>query len=155
MSVDQAEPNWEPRLLVLLCNWCLYSDLDQVELARVQEQSGVRIVRIPCMGRMDPMHVLMALQEGIDGVLVAGCHLGDCHYKQGNLMAERRIALLQTVLEASRTRGRTRFAHISTADRGKLPRLVDEIRESVRALGPLKPQAASGVKVEPVQEETT
>ena len=85
------------------------------------------------------MHVLMALQEGIDGVLVAGCHLGDCHYKRGNLMAENRIAVLQTVLKAAGVmKGRVRFAHISTAERGILPRLIKEVQEEVKALGPIE-----------------
>jgi len=88
-----SEQDWEPRIVVFLCDWCLYSELDRADIARVQEQPNVRIVKIPCLGRMDPMHVLMALQEGIDGVLVAGCHLGDCHYKRGNIMAENRIAV--------------------------------------------------------------
>ncbi|MBE9472191.1 MAG: hydrogenase iron-sulfur subunit [Chloroflexi bacterium] len=133
------ERDWEPRIIVFLCDWCLYSELDRADIARVQEQPNVRIVKIPCLGRMDPMHVLMALQEGIDGVLVAGCHLGDCHYKQGNLMAENRIAVLQTVLKAAGVmKGRARFAHISTAERGVLPRLIEEVKEEVKALGPIE-----------------
>ena len=135
----ENERDWEPRIVVFLCDWCLYSELDRADIARVQEQPNVRIVKIPCLGRMDPMHVLMALQEGIDGVLVAGCHLGDCHYKQGNLMAENRIAVLQTVLKAAGVmKGRTRFAHISTAERGILPRLIEEVQEKVKALGPIE-----------------
>ena len=133
------ERDWEPRIIVFLCDWCLYSELDRADIAEVQEQPNVRIVKIPCLGRMDPLHVLMALQEGIDGVLVAGCHLGDCHYKQGNLMAENRIAVLQTVLKAAGVmKGRARFAHISTAERGILPRLIEEVKEEVKALGPIE-----------------
>ncbi|MCK4471334.1 MAG: hydrogenase iron-sulfur subunit [Anaerolineae bacterium] len=133
------ERDWEPRIIVFLCDWCLYSELDRADIARVQEQPNVRIVKIPCLGRMDPMHVLMALQEGIDGVLVAGCHLGDCHYKRGNLMAENRIAVLRTVLKAAGAmKGRARFAHISTAERGILPRLIEEVQEEVKALGPIE-----------------
>ena len=133
------EQDWEPRIIVFLCDWCLYSELDRADIARVQEQPNVRIVKIPCLGRMDPMHVLMALQEGIDGVLVAGCHLGDCHYKRGNLMAENRTAVLQTVLKAAGAmKGRARFAHISTAERGVLPRLIEEVKEEVKALGPIE-----------------
>ena len=133
------ERDWEPRIMVFLCDWCLYSELDRADIAGVQEQPNVRIIKIPCLGRMDPMHVLMALQEGIDGVLVAGCHLGDCHYKQGNLMAENRIAVLQTVLKAAGVmKGRARFAHISTAERGILPRLIKEVQEEVKALGPIE-----------------
>ncbi len=138
MSTDRRKPNWEPKIIVLMCDWCLFSELDRADLARVQAQPNVRIVKIPCLGRMDPMYVLTALQEGIDGVLVAGCHLGDCHYKRGNFMAENRIAVLQTVLETSSLKGRTKFAHISTAERGVFPRLVEEMQQKIGALGPIE-----------------
>lgn len=120
-----------------MCEWCLCSELDQADVARVQAQPNVRIIRIPCLGRMDPLHVLMALQEGIDGVLMAGCHLGDCHYRQGNFMAENRVNLLLRVLEAAGGKGRARLAHVSTVDRGVFPRLVEEVRAEVKALGPI------------------
>ena len=139
MSASQAKPDWEPRIVVFLCKWCLYSKLDQADIAEVQEQPNVRVVRIPCLGRMDPWHVLMALQEGIVGVLVAGCHLGDCHYWQGNFMAENKMTVLQTVLKAAGEKGRTRFTHVSTAERGLFPRLVEEMKEEVKALGPIEP----------------
>jgi F420-non-reducing hydrogenase iron-sulfur subunit len=137
LSTVQAKPDWEPRIVIFLCDWCLYSELDQADIARVQAQPNVRIVKIPCLGRMDPLHVLLALQEGIDGVLVAGCHLGDCHYRQGNFMAENRVSVLLRVLEAAGEKGRARLAHVSTAERGVLPRLVEEVKEEVKALGPI------------------
>ena len=139
MSASQAKQDWEPRIVVFLCNWCLYSTLDQADIAKVQEQPNVRIVKIPCLGRMDPLHVLMALQEGIDGVLIAGCHLGDCHYRQGNFIAENKMTVLQTVLKAAGEKGRARFTHVSTADRGLFPHLVEEMLEEVKALGPIQP----------------
>ena len=139
MGASQTKPDWEPSIVTFLCNWCLYSRLDQADIARVQEQPNVRIVKIPCLGRMDPLHVLVALQEGADGVLVAGCHPGDCHYKRGNFMAENKMVVLQKVLEAAGDQGRVRFAHVSTAERGKFPRLVEELVEEVRALGPIEP----------------
>ena len=135
MDADQMKPDWEPKIVAFLCNWCLYSRLDQADIAQVQERPDVRIIRIPCLGRMDPMHVLVALQEGIDGVLVAGCHPGDCHYKRGNFLAENRMHVLQTVLEANGDTGRVKFAHVSTAERGIFPRLIEELVEEVRTLG--------------------
>ena len=137
MNADLMKPDWEPKIVTFLCNWCLYSRLDQADIARVQERPDVRIIRIPCLGRMDPMHVLVALQEGIDGVLVAGCLPGDCHYKRGNYLAENRMTVLQAVLEANGDTGRVKFAHVSTAERGRFPRLVEELVEEVRALGPV------------------
>ena len=83
------------------------------------------------------MHVLTALEEGIDGVLVAGCQPGDCHYKRGNYLAENRMHVLQTVLEANGDGGRVKFAHVSTAERGIFPRLIEELVEEVRTLGPV------------------
>lgn len=146
MSDGQVKPNWEPRIVVFLCDWCLCSELDQADIAQVEEQPNIRIVRVPCLGRMDPMYVLMALQEGIDGVLVAGCHLGDCHYKRGNLMAENKITVLQAVLEAARAKGRARFAHVSTAERGIFLRLIEEMKEEVKALGPIETDMVSSIE---------
>ena len=134
---DCAVADWKPRLIAFICDWCLYSRLDQADIARVQSWPNVRIIKIPCLGRMDPLHVLMALQEGMDGVLVAGCHPGDCHYKRGNSLAEHRMAILQTVLEMMGGNGRVRFAHLSTAERGRLPQLIDEMIRQVRTLGPM------------------
>ena len=130
--------DWEPRIVTFMCDWCLYSRLDQADIARIQEDPGVRIIKIPCLGRIDPVYVLMTLQEGIDGVIVAGCHPGDCHYKRGNYMAENRMKLLQQVLENIGGDGRVRFAHIATGERGELPRLVKEMTENVRAMGPIR-----------------
>jgi coenzyme F420-reducing hydrogenase delta subunit len=135
MNTSPTPPNWEPRIVAFVCNWCLYSRLDQADIARVRGKPNVRIIRIPCLGRMDPMHVLTALEEGIDGVLVAGCQPGDCHYKRGNYLAENRMHVLQTVLEANGDGGRVKFAHVSTAERGIFPRLIEELAEEVRALG--------------------
>ena len=135
MNAEQAKPDWEPKIVAFLCNWCLYSRLDQADIARVRGKPNVRIIRIPCLGRMDPLHVLTALEEGIDGVLVAGCQPGDCHYKRGNYLAENRMHVLRTVLEANGDGGRVKFAHVSTAERGIFPRLIEELVEEVRALG--------------------
>lgn len=139
MDNSQVKSDWEPKIAAFLCDWCLYSRLDQTDIARVQEQPNVRIIKIPCLGRMNPLHVLMALQEGIDGVLVAGCHPGDCHYKRGNFMAENKMDVLQTVLETIGDKERVRFSHVSTAERGKLPRLIEELTEELKALGPIEP----------------
>ena len=130
--------DWEPRIVTFMCDWCLYSRLDQADVARIKKEPGVKIIKIPCLGRIDPVHVLMTLQEGIDGVIVAGCNPGDCHYKRGNYMAENRMMLLQQVLETLGGDGRVRFAHIATGERGQLPRLVKEMTESVRSMGPIQ-----------------
>lgn len=135
-AFETIESDWEPRIVAFLCDWCLYSKLDRADIAKVQEQPDVQVVKIPCLGRMDPMHVLAALQEGIDGVLVVGCHLGNCHYRHGNLMARNKMTVLNAVLDAAGERARVKIAHISSAERGVFPRLVKEMKEAVRALGP-------------------
>ena len=126
-----------PRITVFVCDWCLYSKLDRASIAQVQDQPNVQVVRIPCLGRMDPLYALTALQEGVDGVLIVGCTLGSCHYRHGNYMAENRRAVLKAVIEAAGESGRVRFAHVSSAEKGILPRLVEEMRAQVRTLGPI------------------
>ena len=132
------QPEWDPRLVAFVCDWCMYSRLDQTDLARIQAQPNIRIIKIPCLGRIDPLYILIALQEGIDGVLVAGCQPGDCHYKRGNLVAARRMTILQTVLETIVENGRVKLAHVSTAERGCFPRLIEEMAEEIKTLGPMK-----------------
>lgn len=135
-GTDQIETAWKPRITTFLCDWCLYSKLDQADVASVQAQSGVQVVRIPCLGRMDPWHILTALQEGIDGVLVIGCELGNCHYKHGNRLAENKITVLKAVLQAAGASARVQFAHVSSAERGVLLRLVEAMAREVAPLGP-------------------
>ena len=90
---------WEPKILGLLCNWCSYLGADLAGTSRMKYAPNVRIVRLMCSGRADPSLVLSAFKNGADGVLIAGCHPGDCHYQTGNLKARRRIALLRSVME--------------------------------------------------------
>jgi len=126
----------ETTIVAFLCEWCLYSRLDQADIARVEQQSGIQVVRLPCLGRMDPWHILTALQDGVDGVLVVGCELGNCHYRHGNFLAENKITVLKAVLQAAGQSQRVRFAHVSSAERGVLLRLVEEMKRDVGALGP-------------------
>jgi coenzyme F420-reducing hydrogenase delta subunit/heterodisulfide reductase subunit C len=127
-----------PSIVAFLCDWCLYSELDGAEIVRVQNEQGVDLIRIPCLGRMDPMLVLAALQDGIDAVLVVGCDVGNCHYRHGNLLAENRMAVLRAVLAASGDSSRVTFAHISSARRGALTGLVRRVQQG------LEPGNASG-----------
>lgn len=133
----QTSATRTPKIMAFVCDWCLYSKLDRASIAQVQAQPDVQIVRIPCLGRMDPLYALTALQEGFDGVLVVGCTLGNCHYQHGNFMAENRRAVLKAVIEAAGESGRVKFVHVSTDEKGVLSRLVDEMRAQLVALGPI------------------
>ena len=91
--------NWEPKIIVFLCNWCSYAGADLAGVSRVQYPHNIRIIRVPCSGRINPLYIVKALQNGADGVLVSGCHPGDCHYVSGNLYARRKFALIKNFLE--------------------------------------------------------
>jgi F420-non-reducing hydrogenase iron-sulfur subunit len=93
-----AEAEFEPRIIAFLCNWCTYTGADLAGTSRIQYPPNIRIIRLMCSGGLDPVYVSKALLEGADGVLIGGCHPGDCHYQSGNYKARRRIAILHSIL---------------------------------------------------------
>jgi F420-non-reducing hydrogenase iron-sulfur subunit len=130
---------FEPRIVGFLCNWCSYTGADLAGTSRIKSPPNLRILRTMCTGRVDPSFILRAFQLGADGVLVAGCHPGDCHYQEGNFKAQRRVLLLKRVLrEFGVDERRLRLEWISAAEGEKFARLSTEFTEQVRALGPLK-----------------
>jgi len=90
---------YQPKIVGFLCNWCSYAGADLAGTSRICYPSNIRIIRVPCSGRVDPLLIVKSFQQGADGVLIAGCHPGDCHYSEGNYYARRRLALLHTLLE--------------------------------------------------------
>ncbi|HDN80346.1 MAG TPA: hydrogenase iron-sulfur subunit [Chloroflexi bacterium] len=90
---------FEPKILAFVCNWCAYAGADLAGTSRIQYPPNVRLIRLMCSGGLDPIYVLKALLQGADGVLIGGCHPGDCHYQNGNLKARRRVAILKKTLE--------------------------------------------------------
>ena len=131
----QAE--WEPKIIAFLCNWCSYAGADLAGVSRIQYPANLRIVRVPCSGRVSPLFILKSLQQGADGVLVSGCHPGDCHYISGNYYARRRFTLLRSLLDAVGIEsGRVHFSWVSAAEGEKFANVVKEIVGTVRALGP-------------------
>jgi len=129
--------DWQPKILAFLCNWCSYAGADLAGVSRLQYPPNVRVIRVPCSARVDPLFILAALQRGADGVLVSGCHPGDCHYLSGNLVARRRFALLKALLdEAGFETGRVHFSWVSAAEGARFAELIREVTEKVRALGP-------------------
>ena len=108
---------FEPTVVAFLCNWCSYAGADLAGTSRLKYPSNVRAIRVMCSGRVDPVFVLDAIKEGIDGVLVAGCHFGDCHYQSGNYKTNRKIKLIKKLLiELNIEPERVRFEYISASE---------------------------------------
>ncbi len=130
--------SFEPRLVGFLCNWCSYTGADLAGTARLTYAPNVRIIRVMCSGRVDPQFVLKAFKEGADGVLISGCHFGDCHYQEGNYKAMRRFKLLSKMLEQlGIEKERFRLEWVSAAEGNKFQHLCNEFTEKIRKLGPL------------------
>jgi F420-non-reducing hydrogenase iron-sulfur subunit len=128
---------WEPKIIAFLCNWCSYAGADLAGVSRLQYPPNTRIIRVPCSGRISPLLILRCLQHGADGVLVSGCHPGDCHYISGNYVARRKFAILSNFLEyLGIEKGRVQFAWVSAAEGKRFAELVQKVTEDVRKLGP-------------------
>ena len=138
-TVQETGPReqWEPKIVAFLCNWCSYAGADLAGVSRIQYPHNVRVIRVPCSGRINPAFLLRALQNGADGVLVSGCHPGDCHYISGNLVARRRFALLKELLQyAGIEPERVQFTWVSASEGGRFAAIVEKVVEGVRKLGP-------------------
>lgn len=131
--------DWEPKIIAFLCNWCSYAGADLAGVSRYQYPPSIRIVRVPCSGRVSANMILDALRSGADGVLVSGCHPGDCHYISGNLYARRRFAVLERFLEFIGIEpGRVNFSWISASEGEQFAEIARQVTERVRRLGPAK-----------------
>ena len=129
---------FEPRIVAFFCNWCTYLAADLAGTSRMKYAPNVRVIRVMCSGRVDPQFVLEAFAKGADGVLIGGCHPGDCHYQEGNYKALRRFRLLKRVLkEMGIEEERLRLEWISAAEGDTLRDVINDMVEKVRALGPL------------------
>lgn len=129
---------FEPRIVAFFCNWCTYTAADLAGTARMPYLPNVRVIRIMCSGRLDPQFIVMALRQGADGVLIGGCHPGDCHYQEGNYKALRRFALLRKVLrDFGIEPERVRLEWIAASEGDKVQRVINEMTEQIRQLGPL------------------
>ena len=129
--------DWEPRIAAFFCNWCTYGAADLAGVSRFQYPANIRVIRLPCSGRVSPKFILAALREGADGVWTSGCHPGDCHYIEGNYYARRKFALLTNLLTFMGVEpDRVQFSWISSAESTKFVKVVGEVTEKIRALGP-------------------
>jgi F420-non-reducing hydrogenase iron-sulfur subunit len=129
---------YEPRLVGFLCTWCSYTGADLAGTARMAYAPNLRIIRVMCSGRVDPQFVLKAFKEGADGVLISGCHPGDCHYQEGNYNTMRRHKLLLKMLEQfGIEKERFRLEWVSASEGNKFQQVCNEFTDQVRRLGPL------------------
>ena len=132
-----ADNGFEPRIVAFLCNWCTYTGADLAGTSRLQYPPNVRIIRLMCSGAVDVSYVLKPLLDGADGVLIGGCHPGDCHYQEGNYKARRRIAILE---ESLKTMGidpnRVWLRWISASEGGRFAETITEFTNKLKALGP-------------------
>ncbi len=123
------------KLIGFLCNWCSYAGADMAGTSRIQQPGDLHIVRMPCTGRINPLLILKAFQEGADGVLVSGCHPGDCHYNDGNYYARRRLELLARMLPAFGIASeRFQYTWVSASEGARWAQVVDDFTERVRSL---------------------
>ena len=128
---------FEPKIIGFCCNWCSYAGADLAGVSRFQYPPPIRIIRVMCSGRVDPTFILKALEMGADGVLIAGCHPGDCHYISGNYKAERRILLLKKVLEQlGIEKERIRLEWVSASEGARFAEVVTDFTQTIKNLGP-------------------
>ena len=128
---------FEPNIIGFLCNWCSYAGADLAGTSRMKYPPNIKSIRVMCSGRVDPVFVLEALKKGADGVLVAGCHPGDCHYQSGNYKTNRRIKLLKKLLEEMGVDPkRVRFEYVSASEGQKFATIVTEFVDELKKMGP-------------------
>ena len=132
-----SEP-FEPRIVAFLCNWCSYAGADNAGIARMPSPANILPIRVMCSGRVSPEMILRAFRAGADGVLVLGCHIGDCHYTSGNHRTAKRVPLVRNLLGyVGINPNRLRLDWVSAAEAPQFARVTQEFVEAVRELGPL------------------
>ena len=134
---ERENEAFEPKIVAFVCNWCTYTGADLAGTSRIQMATNVRMVRLPCTGRIDPLFIVKAFERGADGVIVSGCHPGDCHYSAGNYHARRRFAVFREILGfMGIDLNRITFSWVSASEGRKWSEIVNETTERVKKLGP-------------------
>ncbi len=150
------EERFEPKIVAFVCNWCTYTGADLAGTSRLKQQPNARLIRVPCTGRIDPVFIIKAFESGADGVLVSGCHPGDCHYNAGNFHARRRWIMFRELLEFTGIdSSRLHFSWVSASEGKKWVDVVDGVTEIVRQKGPFEKyrQMARQVELTDLLEE--
>lgn len=137
-ATTNSSEGWTPRIVGFFCNWCTYTAADLAGVSRMKYASNIRIIRLMCSGRVDPQFVVEAFAKGADGVLIGGCHPNDCHYVEGNYKCLRRYHMLKRMIANMGIEPeRLRLEWISAAEGEKVKRVVNEMVDTVKQLGPL------------------
>ncbi|HUN64777.1 MAG TPA: hydrogenase iron-sulfur subunit [Bacteroidota bacterium] len=138
-QTSDSSGTWQPKIIAFFCNWCTYTAADLAGVSRMKHDSHFRIIRVMCSGRVDPQFVIDAFARGADGVLIGGCHPGDCHYMEGNYKALRRFHLLSRMLMSMGIeQDRFRLEWISASEGEKVRTVINDMVRRIRALGPLR-----------------
>lgn len=144
IAATAAKTNgWEPKIVAFCCNWCSYGGADSAGMGRFQQPPSTRIIRVMCSGRIDPLHVFNAFLEGADAVLVTGCHIGDCHYVNGNDKTKIKFKYLENVVrELGIEKERLQLNWISASEGERFANFIRDVTEQIKKLGPspLKPE---------------
>ncbi len=136
-ETSQTDSEWEPKIIGFLCNWCSYTGADLAGTSRLQYPPNIRIIKVMCSGRVNPQFILKAFQEGADGVLVSGCHPGDCHYIEGNYHAKRKLTLTTDLMEFMGVDPkRFQVSWVSASEGKKFAEVVTKFTAQVKELGP-------------------
>jgi len=136
-ETKQKTKKFEPKIMAFVCNWCTYAGADLAGTSRMEYRPNVRIIKLPCTGRIDPLFIIKAFENGADGVLVSGCHPGDCHYSAGNYHAKRRWIAFRSLMEFTGIdMRRLQFSWISASEALKWVDLINNVTDDIKALGP-------------------
>src|SRR5512138_2970010 len=140
-----ANDEWKPKILGIVCNWCSYAGADLAGTSRTQYPSDIRLIRLMCTGRVDPLLIVKAFMDGADGVIVSGCHFGDCHYIAGNFKAAKRMFYLKRVLKSlGFDDRRVRMTFVSASEGAKWAEVVKDMVKTINELGPSPIKTKSG-----------
>ena len=138
-SASATNEPWSPNIVAFLCNWCSYAGADLAGMSRLKYPANIRIVKVPCSGKVDPMFVLKAFESGADLVLVSGCHPGDCHYATGNYHARRKLPTFRSLLEfVGIDQRRFQMSWVSAAEGAKWAKMVADLTQLAEELGPFE-----------------
>jgi coenzyme F420-reducing hydrogenase delta subunit len=149
-EAPSAGPAFEPKVVAFVCNWCTYTGADLAGTSRLKMAPNVRIIRTPCSSRISPLFVIKAFERGADGVIVSGCHTGDCHFSTGNYYARRRFAIFRELLDfLGIDTARVTFSWVSASEGVKWQQVVNDTAARVKALGPFHGYPARGEAVRP------
>ena len=132
-----TDENWKPKIIAIICNWCSYAGADLAGGARIQYPPDVRAIRVMCTGRVDPLFIMKAFQDGADGMLISGCHFGDCHYLEGNYKCAKRMFLVKNLLKnIGLDDNRLRMTFVSASEGAKWGAVMTDVVKTVKELGP-------------------